>query len=82
MCVAYPMQITAIADDQATITFEGTEQEVSLALLEDAQVGDYVIVHAGFALQKLSVEEAEETIKLFDELTEAPPDGNEGGDGA
>ena len=68
MCVAYPMKVIAVEGAVATVSFGDTEQKVSLALLEDVKVGEYLIIHAGFALQKLSVSEAEETLKLFAEL--------------
>lgn len=68
MCVAYPMKVTALADDRATVSMGTTETEVSMDLVEDIKLGDYVIVHAGFAIQKLSIEEAQETIRLLDEL--------------
>ena len=53
MCLAIPSQITKIENEMATIDVDGVQREASLLLLADAQVGDYVIVHAGFAIQKL-----------------------------
>ena len=50
-------------------------REVGLQLIEDARVGEYVLVHAGFAIQKVDEREAEETLKLFDEMfAQEPPD--------
>ena len=55
----------------ATIDVEGVQREASLLLLEDAQVGDYVIVHAGFAIQKLNESAAQETLDLLREAIAA-----------
>jgi len=51
-----------------TIDVEGTQREVSLLLQEDAKVGDYVIVHAGFAIQKIDEEEALETLRFLRQI--------------
>lgn len=70
MCLAMPMQITSLDGFQARCSARGVEREVSLFLLqgEDAQVGDYVLIHVGYAIQKLSAEEAEATWELFDQI--------------
>lgn len=68
MCVAVPMKIKKIEDDRGIVEIGGTEREVSFKLLKDARKGDYVIVHAGFAIQKLDEKEALETLELFKEL--------------
>jgi len=66
MCVAIPGEILAIErDGTALADFGGTRRTVSLALLEAAAVGDYVIVHAGFALHRVDPEEARQTLELF-----------------
>ena len=65
MCLAIPSKITKIENNMATIDVEGVQREASLLLLEDAQVGDYVIVHAGFAIQKLDEAAAQETLDLL-----------------
>ncbi|WP_319406202.1 HypC/HybG/HupF family hydrogenase formation chaperone [uncultured Desulfosarcina sp.] len=67
MCLAIPSQIIAIENSMATIDVEGVRRSASLMLLEDAAVGDYVIVHAGFAIQKLDEAAAAESIKLLRE---------------
>ena len=77
MCVAYPMRVEALSGDRATVSLGSTQTEVSVELLEDVQVGEYVIVHAGFAIQKLSIEEAEETLKLLEEMAKYSPDPGE-----
>ena len=65
MCLAIPSRITKIENNMATIDVEGVQREASLLLLEDAQIGDYVIVHAGFAIQKLDEAAAQETLDLL-----------------
>jgi hydrogenase expression/formation protein HypC len=71
MCLAIPSKITKIENNMATIDVEGVQREVSLLLLEDARVGDYVIVHAGFAIQKLDEAAAQETLDLLREAIAA-----------
>ncbi len=65
MCLAIPSRITAINGPIATIDVDGVRREVSLMLLEDVEVGEYVIVHAGFAIQKLEEEAARESLQLL-----------------
>lgn len=69
MCLALPAQVVElIAPDQAMVDLDGVRKQISLALVEDVAVGDYVILHVGFALQRLDVEEAEATLALFRQL--------------
>ncbi len=70
MCLAIPSKITDIDDQMATIDVDGVKRSASLLLLEDAKVGDYVIVHAGFAIKKLEEESALDTIRLLKETAE------------
>ena len=65
MCLAIPSQITKIENEMATIDVDGVQREASLLLLADAQVGNYVIVHAGFAIQKLDEDAALETLRFL-----------------
>ncbi len=65
MCVGIPMKIDAIDGELGIVEEEGVRREVSLALVEDPKVGDYVIVHAGYAIQRLDSEEALETLELL-----------------
>lgn len=69
MCLAIPAQIVSIdeVDDMATVALDGVSKQVSLALVENAAVGDYVLVHVGYALNKLSTEEADRTLRLISE---------------
>jgi len=74
MCLALPARIVEIRDaDQAVIELGGVRKECSLALVDDVAVGDYVIVHVGYALTRLDPEEAEKTLALFAELGAQAP---------
>jgi len=71
MCLAIPGEVLTVDEDLATVDVGGVEQEVRLdTLSEKVSEGDYLLVHTGFAIQKLSPDEAEETLALFDELIE------------
>ena len=71
MCLAIPVKVVEVgADDTAIVDLGGVRKEISLALLSDVQVGDYVILHVGYALSKLDPEEAEKTLALFAELNQ------------
>lgn len=65
------MEITEIDGDTATCTVDGVSVKASLALVPHAKMGDWAIVHAGFAIELMDEAEALETIKLFDEIEEA-----------
>ena len=67
MCLAIPSKITKIDNNIAVIDVDGLTREASLLLLEEASVGDYVIVHAGFAILKIDEVEALESLKLLRE---------------
>jgi len=67
MCLAIQSKITQIENNMAVIDVDGVRRECSLLLVEDAQVGDYVIVHAGFAISKLDETAALETLALLKE---------------
>jgi hydrogenase expression/formation protein HypC len=68
MCLAIPGKILEINNDSATIEFDGFKRDVSLLLLERAKVGDYVIVHAGFAIQRLDESTAMDSLNMFREV--------------
>ncbi len=68
MCLAIPARIVEIADnDQAVVDLGGVRKEVSLALVEGIEVGDYVIIHVGYALTRLDPQEAEKTLCVMAE---------------
>jgi hydrogenase expression/formation protein HypC len=69
MCLAIPVRVSAILGDQRVeAEIGGVITRVSTALVGDVAVGEYLIVHAGFAITRLNVEEAEKTLALFDEI--------------
>jgi hydrogenase expression/formation protein HypC len=71
MCLAIPSEIVEIREKMATVDVSGIRREVSLLLLpEEASVGDFVLVHAGFAIHKIDREAAEEALKLINEIAE------------
>ena len=66
MCLAIPVRVVELlADDNAIVDLDGIRKQISLALVDGVQVGDYVILHVGYALAKLDPEEAERTLALF-----------------
>ncbi len=68
MCLAVPGKIVKLDGAEARVDFSGIMREVRMDMLPSAKIGDYVIVHAGFALQVLDEKEAKETLKLISEL--------------
>lgn len=69
MCLAIPARIEELTTPgNAIVNLGGVRKEISLALVDDAAIGEYVIVHVGYALQKLDQEEAERTLQLFAEM--------------
>lgn len=65
MCLAVPMMLTEIEGEWGVASLGGTRVTVNLSLLDDVKVGDYVLVHAGFAIQTVDEEEAEKTLKIL-----------------
>ena len=69
MCLAVPARVVALLGDQWVETeVGGVRCRVSIALIDDVALGDYLIVHAGFAITRLDVEEAEKSLALFEEI--------------
>jgi hydrogenase expression/formation protein HypC len=69
MCLAIPARIVTLLDDQWVETeVGGIRSRVSIALIDAVALGDYLIVHAGFAITRLDVEEAEKSLALFEEI--------------
>jgi hydrogenase expression/formation protein HypC len=69
MCLAMPARVVETGPaDQAVVELDGVKKGISLALVDGVEVGDYVIVHVGYALQKLDTDEAEKTLALFAEM--------------
>lgn len=72
MCLALPVKVIELgAGDTAIVDLGGVRKEISLALLDDVNIGDYVILHVGYALSKLDPEEAVKTLALFAALDES-----------
>ncbi len=71
MCLAVPMKVVNITGTKGVVMSGGIETEVALDLTPDAVEGDYVIVHAGFAIQRVDKEEAEETLEIFARLDQS-----------
>jgi len=70
MCLAIPVKVVELREgDQAMVDVGGVRKEISLALVDGIAVGDYVILHVGYAIQKLDPDEAEKTLALFAELS-------------
>lgn len=69
MCLALPAKIITIDEvtDMATVAVGGVKKDVSLALIDDARVDEYVLIHVGYALNKVSEDEAQRTLELFAE---------------
>ncbi len=74
MCLAIPARVVAIdaAAQTATVDLDGVRKSVSIALVPEAAIGDYVVVHVGHALGVVDPDEAERTLALFGELAQAP----------
>ena len=68
MCLAIPVLIKSIEDKEAEVEIGGITRRISLELTPEARVGDYAIVHTGYAINILDQEEAEETLKLLEEI--------------
>ena len=73
MCLAIPVRVVELLpEDMARVDVGGVRKEISLALVEGIGPGDYVILHVGYAIQKLDPEEAEKTLQLFAEMSGEP----------
>lgn len=71
MCLAVPGKVIEINEKKAVVDMSGVKLETCLNLLEDVKINDYVIIHAGFAIEKLSQEEADERLKIFKEIEDS-----------
>ncbi|MBR1728445.1 MAG: HypC/HybG/HupF family hydrogenase formation chaperone [Selenomonadaceae bacterium] len=71
MCLAFPAKIIEKKDFLAKVELSGVTRDVSLMLLPEAKLGDYVLVHAGFAMQIVQKKEVDEMLALFDEMNGA-----------
>lgn len=71
MCLALPALVVSLEpENNAIVALEGVRKRISIALLDDVAVGDYVLIHVGYALHKVSIEEAERTLAMMAETGE------------
>jgi hydrogenase expression/formation protein HypC len=82
MCLAIPSRITAINDNMGVIDVVGVQREVSLLLVENPQVGDWVIVHAGFAIQIIDEATAQESLRYLREAAQLLAENDDSGTAA
>ena len=68
MCLSIPAKVEAINGDKARVTMSGNEYRADISLIDDLHEGEYVLLHAGFAIQKISEEHARETLQLIEEM--------------
>lgn len=68
MCLAVPMKLVHIEGNKGVVELSGVKKEVSLNLLRKVQIGDYLIIHAGFAIEKLDEEEAKKNLAIWEEI--------------
>lgn len=73
MCLAIPMTVVKIEGPMGVVEYNGVERKVGLMLLDDVKLGDWVLVHAGFAISKIDYREAQETLDLLRQMGEAGP---------
>lgn len=74
MCLAVPAKIIEIENQLVTVEVGGLTRRASIVLLPDASLGDYVLIHAGFAISKIDEKEALETLHLFEQLSDGDSD--------
>ncbi len=70
MCLAIPAKVVEINGQDAVVEFHNVRRDVRLDLIDDCQIGDYVLIHAGFVINKLDEQSAQESLELWDELIE------------
>jgi len=68
MCLAVPARVVELNGDSAIVDLDGIRKETSTLLLDEVAIGDYVLIHVGYALERIDPLEAAKTLKLFDEL--------------
>jgi hydrogenase expression/formation protein HypC len=73
MCLAIPAKVISVNGTSALVTIEDVEYTASLLLLDDVNPGDYIMLHAGFAIQKVDAEEAAETLQLLQDEVKGRP---------
>ena len=71
MCLAIPMKLIKIEGNKGVVELSGVKKEISLDLLKEVKIGDYLIIHAGFAIEKRNEEEAKKTLAIWEEIAES-----------
>ncbi|MGI6554252.1 MAG: HypC/HybG/HupF family hydrogenase formation chaperone [Bacillota bacterium] len=71
MCLSIPSKVVSIDGEFAEVDFQGVRKSVGISFLKDVKVGDYLLVHSGFAIQKINEKEALETLKCWEEIESA-----------
>lgn len=71
MCIAVPAKIESILDNEATVNYGGIKMKVNIMFISEPKEGDYILVHAGCAIQKIDEDYANETLEIFSELSAA-----------
>ena len=69
MCLSIPAKIVKLDGNAATVDVMGNRREADVSLVDEPQLGDYVLVHAGFAIEKMTAEDAAETLKIWEEIS-------------
>lgn len=69
MCLAIPVKVTKVKGTLAEVDMTGVKRQADIRFLEGVKIGDYILVHAGFAIEKIDEKEARETLKLLKEIT-------------
>jgi hydrogenase expression/formation protein HypC len=69
MCLAIPVKVIKITGTLADVEMEGVGRQADIRLVDNVAVGDYVLIHAGFAIEKIDEKEAKETLKLLKQIT-------------
>jgi len=69
MCLAVPMKVSLIEGSMGIVRLGSLQRKINIEFVEDIKIGDYVIVHAGFAIQKLDEKEAKKTLNLLNEMS-------------
>jgi len=73
MCLAIPAKVISVDGSNALVSIEDVEYKASLLMLGDVRPGDFVMLHAGFAIEKVDPEEAAETLRLLNEIADSSP---------
>jgi hydrogenase expression/formation protein HypC len=68
MCLAIPAQVINVNGDTASVDFGGVKRDINISLIDSPKKGDYVLIHVGYAIHRISQEEAQETLKIWEEM--------------